>query len=202
MELWKVRHEGSPEHVEVPFAVLAQGLADGDWELTDEVQGPEDASWTLIEEHPALAELAAEIEEPPPASHDEEANIDMTALIDVCMVLLIFTILTTTVAAIQKQLEAPTAEKGKAGVRVVSKEQVAEQMIHVVAKVVDGQARITVEDREVSLDGLRAELRKYATATRSGLLLEHDDLVPQDIVVQIIDKAKGAGLSKVHMLVP
>ncbi len=202
MQLWKVRHEGSPQHVEMPLPVLAQALADGEWELTDETMGPDDADWSIIEEHPALEEVVADIEEPPPAPHDEEAHLDMTALIDVCMVLLIFTILTTTVAAIQKQLEAPTAEKGKAGVKVVTKDKVAEQMIHVVAKVVNGETVIKVEDKEVKLDDLRGELRKYATATRSGLLLEHDDFVPQDVVVQIIDKAKGAGLSRVHMLVP
>jgi len=202
MEAWKVRHEGSPEHVEMPLAVLQQGLADGDWELTDEVMGPADTAWRPVEEHPVLEDLAAEIEEPPPAPHEEEANLDMTAMIDVCMVLLIFTILTTTVAAIQKQLEAPTAEQNKARVKVITKDKLAEQMIHVVAKVVNGETVVKVEDKEVPLAQLGGELRRYATATKTSLLLEHDDFVPQDVVIQIIDKAKGAGLDRVHMLVP
>jgi biopolymer transport protein ExbD len=202
MDTWKVRHEGSPQHVETTFALLVQGLTDGDWEPTDEVRGPGESEWVAIEEHPALAEIAEDVEQPPPAHHDEEAHLDMNALIDVCMVMLIFFILTTSVAAMQKQMEAPTVSKDKAGVKVVTKEQVEASLIHVVAKMSNGAPVILVEGKETSLDNLRAALRGYASPQKTTLLLEHDDLVPQDTVVQIIDKAKAAGLKGVQMLVP
>jgi biopolymer transport protein ExbD len=168
----------------------------------DEIQGPGEAEWLTFEEHPATAELAAEIEEPPPASHEDEANLDMNALIDVCMVLLIFFILTTTVAALQKQMEAPTVEQGKAKVKVIVKEKLAESMIHVEAKVVDGRTVVLVEGNEVPLESVSGALRRLANAERNILLLEHDDKVSQDVVLRIIDQAKAAGLSRTNVLVP
>ena len=47
MDAWKVRREGSPEHVETPFVLLAQGLMDGEWDPSDEVMGP--AQWARFE---------------------------------------------------------------------------------------------------------------------------------------------------------
>ena len=202
MDTWKVRHEGSPQHVETTLSLIAQGLMDGDWEPTDEVMGPGESEWVAIEEHPALAEIAEDIEPPPPAHHDEEAHLDMNALIDVCMVMLIFFILTTSVAAMQKQMEAPTVSRDKAGVKMVTREQVEASLIHVVAKMTNGEPVIQVEGKETPLEQLRAALRGQATPSKTTLLLEHDDLVPQDVVVQIIDKAKAAGLKGVQMLVP
>ena len=92
---WKVRHEGSPQHRELATAQeVLQGLIDGVWEPTDEVRGPNDAKWQPLETHPQFAEAAADIE-PLPKMHEDESKLDMNALIDVCLVLLIFYILTT-----------------------------------------------------------------------------------------------------------
>lgn len=200
---WKVRHEGSPQSVELSFSQLEDGLADGLWEPTDEVMGPEDHDWVAIENHPALAELAAELEPPPPKTYDDETRLDMNALIDVTLVLLVFFILTTTVAAIQQRLEAPTVEEGKAGVAVVTKEEVAQSMIHVTAKMENDQAVIRIEDKIVEPVRLLRELKAFVgKSKKTTLLLEHDDNVPQDVVVQILDAARGAGMDRVRMLVP
>jgi biopolymer transport protein ExbD len=200
---WKVRHEGSPQAVELTFEQLQDGLADGRWEPTDEVMGPEDNGWVPIESHPALAELAAELEPPPPKTYDDETRLDMTALIDVCLVLLVFFILTTTVAALQKMLEAPSVEEGKVKVAVLTKEKVAEQMIHVTAKMENGEPVIRVEDKVVQPDNLLAELRRYSRANgKNKLLLEHDDNVSQETVVQIIDAAKGAQMERIATVIP
>ena len=112
--------------MELTWQALLEGLQDGAWEATDEVMGPDDKTWVAIESHPALAEIAADMEPPPPRTYDDETRLDMNALIDVCLVLLIFFILTTTVAAMQKRLEAPSVEEGKVKVAVVTKEQVKE----------------------------------------------------------------------------
>ena len=106
---WKIRHEGSPKPVEgLSIEEVLQGLADGNWEATAEVMGPKDTKWTKLEEHPQFAEIAAEFEEPPARTYgDEDAHVDMNALIDVCMVLLIFFILTTSYATLQSRLDSP-----------------------------------------------------------------------------------------------
>ena len=59
MSTWKVRHEGSPQVTGgLTVEQLNDGLADGVWEVTDEVQGPGETSWTAFENHPRFAEIA------------------------------------------------------------------------------------------------------------------------------------------------
>lgn len=201
--IWKVRHEGSPQSVELTLEQLEDGLADGRWEATDEVMGPGDSQWMALENHPRLAELAADLEPPPPKPYDDETRLDMNALIDVTLVLLVFFILTTTVAALQKRLEAPSVDEGKAGVAVFTKEQVDQSMIHLTAKMEGSDPVIRIENQVVELPMLVRELRKFVGKSgKTMLLLEHDDNVPQDMVVKIIDAAKGAGMDRVRLLVP
>lgn len=199
---WRVRHEGSPESVDRSLAELEQELADGVWETTDEVQQPGATGWLRFDSHPHFADLCEELEAPPKPAPEGEAHLDMNALIDVTMVLLIFFILTTTMAALQRRIEAPSAEKNKPKIASFTKEQIAESMILVKARMVNGEVEVLVEDKKVDLAVLPAELKKYVTKTKTSLLLEHDDQVTQDTVVQIIDKARAAGLQRVQMLVP
>src|SRR5216684_2698100 len=129
---WKVRHEGSPRSIEgLTVPEITQGLLDGLWEPTDEVMGPDDPDWVAIENHPKFSELALDLEPPPPKEHDDETRLDMTALIDVTMVLLIFFILTTGYAALQKMIEGPTSssERPDQPFKKVTKDQAKSLMI-------------------------------------------------------------------------
>jgi biopolymer transport protein ExbD len=202
--MWKVRHEGSPTALgELTLAQVAEGLADGRWEPTDEVMGPGDTTWIPLESHPQLEEIAAELEPPPPRVYDDETRLDMNALIDVCLVLLIFFILTTSYAVLQKRLEAPGVTADRVGPAVVTQEKVAQQMIRVTVRMEDGKPVTRVEDKVVEPSRLEAELRTFVGATRkTQLLLEHEDDVPQRAVVEVLDAAKGAGMEKVSLVVP
>src|SRR5436309_14881960 len=134
---WQIRHEGSPRSVgDLTLVQIAAGLRDGLWETTDEVMGPEDTTWIAIERHPQLAEVVAELETPPPRRHDEGTHLDMNALIDVCLVLLIFFILTTTyVAAVQKVVPMPMVKSAEGKkVRVVTVDDVKKRMIRLQAQ--------------------------------------------------------------------
>src|SRR5262245_55920309 len=103
MNIWKVRHEGSPvTSPDLAFAQVMQGLLDGRFSPEDEVKGPNDQVWVKLEEHPAFAEACLDIELPPEKVYDDETRLDMNALIDVSLVLLIFFILTTTYTQLQK----------------------------------------------------------------------------------------------------
>src|SRR5437667_12334724 len=98
---WKIRHEGSPRSVEgLSAAQVVEGLQDGQWETTDEVMGPQDRNWVAIESHPVFADVAAEIEPPPPRTHEAETRPDLNPVIAVCPALLMFLLLTTTSAAL------------------------------------------------------------------------------------------------------
>ncbi|HMF11620.1 MAG TPA: biopolymer transporter ExbD, partial [Gemmataceae bacterium] len=182
---------------------VAEGLADGRWEPTDEVMGPNDSSWVPIENHPQLAEIAADLEPPPPRVYDDETRLDMNALIDVCLVLLIFFILTTSYAVLQKRLEAPGVTADRLGPAVVTKDKVEQQMIRVSLKMEDGQPVTRIEERVVDPSRLESELRSFGKAVKkTQVLLEHDDEVPQRTVVKVLDAAKGAGMEKVSLVVP
>jgi biopolymer transport protein ExbD len=200
---WTVRHQGSPRSIEdLSLEQVLEGLADGLWEPTDEVMGPDDADWVRLENHPATAEAAAEVEPPPPRTYDDETHLDMNALIDVCLVLLIFFILIASYAALQKRLESPTPPTEGAGPVEVTEQQVQESMIHVVLRQTGYKTTILAEGRELDPTKLTAELKRFVTPGKTLLLLEHDDTVPHGEVVAIQDAAKGAGIRKVMLLVP
>jgi biopolymer transport protein ExbD len=202
--MWKVRHEGSPSALgDMTLPQVAEGLADGRWEPTDEVMGPDDKDWVPIESHPQLEEIAAELEPPPPRHYDDETRLDMNALIDVCLVLLIFFILTTSYAVLQKRMEAPGVSGDKVGPPVITQAKVDQQMIHVVVRMEGGKPAIQVENQSVDLEHLGPELRKFVKATsKTQLLLEIDDEVPHKIDIDVQDAAKWAGIEKVSLVVP
>jgi biopolymer transport protein ExbD len=202
--MWKVRHQGSPTALsDLTLAQVAEGLTDGRWEPTDEVMGPNDKTWVPIESHPQLEEIAAELEPPPPRHYDDETRLDMNALIDVCLVLLIFFILTTSYAVIQKQLEAPGVSADKVGPPVITTAKVKEQMILVSVRMEAGKPVVKVEDHVVELIDLESELHNYLKATKkTQLLLQIDDDAPHSVMVAVQDAAKGAGMEKVSLVVP
>jgi biopolymer transport protein ExbD len=204
MSAWKVRHEGSPRSIDgLSLPQVVEGLQDGHWEPTDEVLGPNDAEWTAIENHPQLAEAAADIEPPPPRVYDDETRLDMNALIDVCLVLLIFFILTTTYSLLQKRLDAPSAQPDKPGPATIRKEDVEGSVIFVSVLMKDGKPVTKLEDKEIDPDALEGELTAIVRGTsKRQLVLQHDDDVPQKAVVKVLDAAQGARIEKVSLVVP
>jgi len=199
---WKIRHEGSPQALEgLTFPQVIEGLRDGLWEPTDEVMGPEEAAWTALESHPQTAEFAEEIEPPPPPQHDDETRLDMNPLIDVCLVLLVFFILTATYESIRKVLEIPdTRAEAQGRVARVSPEQVKNLMIRVKAFKQVGKTVITVEDEPVEEARLKTVLSKYVSETRKTEMLIDAQDVEWGTLVAIQDAARGAGIHKGHYL--
>lgn len=202
--MWKVRHEGSPSALsDLTLEQVAEGLADGRWEPNDEVMGPNDKTWVPIESHPQLEAIAAELEPPPPRHYDDETRLDMNALIDVCLVLLIFFILTTSYAVIQQKLEAPGVSADKVGPPVITPEKVEQQMISVSVNMEDGKPVIRLEKKVVDPNNLESELRSAVRATKkTQLFLQIEDDVPHSVTVAVQDAAKGAGVEKVSWVIP
>lgn len=202
--MWKIRHQGSPSALsDLSLAQVAEGLADGRWEPTDEVMGPNDKEWVPIESHPQLEAIAAELEPPPPRHYDDETRLDMNALIDVCLVLLIFFILTTSYAVMQKRMEAAGVSGDKAGPPVITPEKVEQQMIRASVRMEDGKPVYRVEDQVVDPDNLQSELRRYVkTTSKTQLLFEHDYDVPHRAVIDVQDAAKLAGMEKISLVLP
>jgi biopolymer transport protein ExbD len=199
---WKVRHEGSPQFMELATSQeVLQGLIDGVWEPTDEVRGPDDANWTALENHPLFAEAAADIE-PLPKMHPDESKLDMTALIDVCLVLLIFYILTTSYSQLQKRMENPAVSGDYEGPPMLDEKQIHDQMIRVTVKL-DKQEKpiIRVEDKVVEEHMLVAEFKKYVGPNKSTVLLVFDGDVRNKTLTAIQDAAKQAGVNTIDWAV-
>src|SRR6266446_3980723 len=118
---YHLRHAGSPKHLEnLSFAQILHGLETGRWSGSDEVHAVGDERWQALEDHPDFVEAVESLEGPPAPRDDEEAHLDMNAMIDVCLVLLIFFILTTTYAtAVQKVVPVPAKESDGKKARTV-----------------------------------------------------------------------------------
>ena len=202
---YSIRHEGSPQSIDnLTLAQVVEGLLDGQWEPTDEVKGPQDRDWIAIENHPQLEEIAADLEPPPPKFYDDESRLDMNALIDVCLVLLIFFILITSYATLQKVLDSPDLSSNDPGkLRLVRQVDVKEFMIAVTAKMENGKPVILVEGEAVEPDDLRASFARFVKGAshKRELFLDHEDEVPHGTIVAIQDAAKGAGIDQVHLKV-
>jgi biopolymer transport protein ExbD len=208
---WKVRHEGSSRAVEnLSLPQVIEGLQEGAWDSTDEVMGPQDTRWIPFESHPQFTEVLLDIEPPPPRTYDDETRLDMTALIDVCLVLLVFFILTTSYAAIQKMLDLPGMRTEGPFVRKLTKEAVDKYLIKVEARMdkdPNGNEvpaiKVEGERVEPNREALVAALGRYQVATKkTELLLDHSPRVPHGVVVMIQDCARGARLDRVTLLVP
>jgi biopolymer transport protein ExbD len=198
---WKIRHEGSPKSIEgLTLEEVAEGLQEGQWEPTDEVMGPSDTDWVALENHPQLEEIAADVEPPPKPDHDDETRLDMNPLIDVCLVLLIFFILTTSYAALQKILDAPAhSDDQPDAIKVVARADVEKVMIQVKVTMENGKPVIRVEGQEVPKERLMGVLKNLSsTKNKTQLLVENDREVPHGIIVAIQDAARFANMEQVH----
>jgi biopolymer transport protein ExbD len=200
---WSIRHQGSPKSVDdLTVAQIVDGLQDGLWEPTDEVMGPNDADWVAIESHPQFAEIAEDLEPPLPTQHEDETRLDMNALIDVCLVLLIFFILTVSFAALQKTLDAPKLTSDQP-VPVISQEVVKDKMIVVSISMEGDQPVYKVEDHVVDRDALVGVLRQQVKAAHKfDLLINYGKGVRAEAVYAVQDAAAGARIPKVHIVVP
>jgi biopolymer transport protein ExbD len=214
---WQLRHTGSPQvRKGLTLAEVVEGLRDGTWDVTDEVMGPGEAAWQTIENHPQLAEVAEEVETPPARRHEEPTSLDLNALIDVCLVLLIFFILTTSyVNMVQKVVPLPTVKSDSDGkAKVVRPEDVKKRMVSVNAyhdsagKPVVKIERQTVEvlgadGKLIDPDKMKDALGSYVRGEdrKTEVILDPRDLSWEN-VIRLMDGARAAGIQKIHFYKP
>ncbi|MCE9567617.1 MAG: biopolymer transporter ExbD [Planctomycetes bacterium] len=199
MSAWFVRQQGSPAAVSVPSpGSVAEGLRDGNWLPTDEVKGPTDAKWRSIESHPVFAEIAEDMEpiRPPAASDD---HLDMNPLIDVCLVLLIFFILTITYASLERAIDVPPVNPEDKGPSLNLREKDVRDKVFIVTAKMDGErAVVKIEQKEVTQDQIFNEMKSVINSTgRKEMVLDADKDVPWGVVTAILDAAKGNGVHNI-----
>lgn len=190
--MWQVRPSGEThEGKQVPLAVLCQAIEDdlvGDW---DEVRGPGESEWQPVADHPTAGEFLLQ-KRRPLAREVDEAESDMTPMIDVTFQLVIFFMIAATYT-IQKTLDLPRTNPDPSGAVTIDE---LEQENIVVRIASDGG--IEVDDQAVALEDLITSLREATRTRRSAeLVLDVDDEAAHDVVVQVIDAAGAANIEKV-----
>jgi biopolymer transport protein ExbD len=165
---WSIRHQGSPWLIEgLRPAQVVQGLADGLWEPTDEVRGPGDHGWVALEMHPQFAQAAADLTGPPEAAPSDETRLDMNPLIDVALVLLVFFILTTSYAALQKVLDMPTMSRGDNPGPPRLDDRMWRMMIRVAVSRSGDETVYEVDGQRVAVEELKAAIQQYVRPGRT-----------------------------------
>lgn len=191
--VWQVRPAGAAnEGKQVVRSVLQRAIEDDLVGELDEVRGPGETHWQVVGEHRVTSEWLPR----PPARRmaaDEEAETDMTPMIDVTFQLVIFFMITATFT-IQKTLDLPSTKPDpQAASRTL--EQLQEERIVVV---LTASGSVTVDGEAVELSALADALREANRERQTAeLILDVDDDAVHDTVVKVIDAAGAANLEKV-----
>lgn len=118
---------------------------------------------------------------------EEEAQIDISPLIDMVFILLIFFMVTTTfVKDMQLDLERPSASSG------VSASTKAVRVF------IDNQGAVYVDNQQVRIYALQSKLRDMLrVSTDKSILVVTDENVPAKTVLRVVDQSKLSGASDV-----
>ncbi len=198
---WRLRHEGSPQPVPQPLTSeqIVEGLKDGVYATTDEVRGPSDAKWISLESHPHFAEVSEVIQAiEEEAGHEPDDNhIDMNPLIDVCLVLLVFFILATTMSVMEKVMRLPPNSPENTKTKTMTPEQANQYVMLTIEK--KGTAtnfNINGYDTNKEEDVLR-ELERYVKEGKSTMILDIGPNVEFNAYTMAIDVATQARIVKI-----
>jgi biopolymer transport protein ExbD len=198
MSGWLVRPEGSPQAIQLSSVeqVLA-GIREGHWLPSDEVKGPGEDQWRSIDTHPQLADCVVEWLTPPRVQEDE-THLDMNPLIDVCLVLLIFFILTITYASLERAIDVPPLNPDQKGPTQINYKDIKDQVFVVTARMDGDRPVVRIEKQEVPISQIAQEMKRIIDNTgRREMVLDLDKAVPWGIVTAILDAAKGNGVRNI-----
>ena len=205
MSAWQVRKEGSPEVYALPTpAAVITAMRDGNFVPTDEVKGPGDAAFQPLETHPVFAEAALDVE-PPPAETTDDTHLDMNPLIDVCLVLLIFFILTITYASLERALDVPEDTPDEKGAPQTTVNELKDRIFMVVVKM-DGEKMVikigvpgSIKEVPYDKNKIFDEIKTIVNTTgRKEMLLDIDKDALWGVDTTILDAAKG---NKIHNVI-
>jgi biopolymer transport protein ExbD len=197
MNLWSVRHAGSDESVDGLTADdVLDGVREDVWDPSDEIMGPDDPDWVAIERHPVFAQAMADYEPPPPKHPEDETRLDMTPVIDVALVLLIFFMLTTAYQELRKEF-APPAPEGLNDGKTTTDQDLKKVAVRASVRMEDGKPVYRVEDEVVAEKDLQAKFEQYKDAQHDRLAVELDPTAPWKAVIAIQDAAAGAKFQEI-----
>ncbi len=119
----------------------------------------------------------------------DQADIDLTPMLDVVFIMLIFFIVTATFTKESgidvNRPQAQTAEKkDRAGIMVA----------------IDDRNQIYIQRRRVDVRAVRANiLRLVAESPKSGVVIQADELSKAGVLVEVMDQIRLAGVTNVSV---
>lgn len=194
---WRVRADDDQgDGKAVSLDRLSSAIENGVWNERDQARGPQDRVWRLIGEHPQLEEFVP----PKPlfrSRSSEEAEMDMTPMIDVTFQLLIFFMIAATYV-VQKTLDVPKSDPSQEGTGAVTMQELEKN--NLIVKLAADRS-VTVQGKAATLDTLMDALRAAVRENQqSEMVLDADDQVDHQSVIKALDAAAGAKIEKVHFV--
>jgi len=115
-----------------------------------------------------------------------ETNVDMTPMLDIVFIMLIFFIVTTSfVKESGVVLDRPQSSKGENSVIPITLQ-------------IDDNSIITLDGRDISIDSVRANIETArAKDPKAGVIVKAHEKSKVGIVVSAFDQAKQAGADRV-----
>lgn len=191
---WHVKPaESAGEGRAVSASRLARGIAAGEVGELDLVRGPGESSFVAVGDHQRMGDYL------PPVRRKlvieaEEAESDMTPMIDVTFQLVIFFMIAATFT-VQKTLELPSTKPNPDGASAVTMEELSQENIMVK---IAGNGTILVDDQPTQPEAIEQSLRQAVRNNDSAeLILDIEDDALHDLVVRVIDAAGAAQIEKV-----
>lgn len=128
---------------------------------------------------------------PPARSMSQTGHFDMTPMIDMVFLLLIFFLLTSVFSQQQVlDLALPTAAQAR-----------PEEKTDVIRLAIQKEGRIFVEEQEIPLAALtEVLLQKRKGEEKTTVFLSADRTVTFQVLIQVLDQLQGAGLSDLSIV--
>ena len=198
---WRLRHEGSPQPVPQPLSTeqIVEGLKDGVYGTTDEVRGPGDAKWLSLENHPHFSEVSEVIQaiESEMGHEVEDNTIDMNPLIDVCLVLLVFFILATTLSVMEKVLRLPNNSPKNEKPITLPPDQLQKYIMLKIEKKGSGTVFKVNDYEATSEETLLRELERMVKEGKTEMILDIAPGVEFNAYTMAVDNATQARITKI-----
>ena len=194
MSRWDLRnHDSDSKSILLESIEIQELIVSGLISINDEIRKEGETTWKTFLDYPEFDDTFSVKSS---IKHDEDENIDMNALIDVCLVLLVFFILLTSYAKLVQHLEAAKTNPDSKIPSITTTQ--ADQKTKVVIKTEAGKTLFYINEQVVESENLTTALKASARKLKSkDLILFYSDDVPYQAVISIQDAARAADFQQI-----
>ena len=194
MSRWDLRnHDSDSKSILLDSIEIQDLIVSGLISINDEIRKEGETTWKTFLDYPEFDDTFSVKSS---IKHDEDENIDMNALIDVCLVLLVFFILLTSYAKLVQHLEAAKTNPDSKIPSITTTQ--ADQKTKVVIKTEAGKTLFYINEQVVESENLTTALKASARKLKSkDLILFYSDDVPYQAVISIQDAARAADFQQI-----